>query len=227
MRLASYNIHAGVGSDGRFEPRRLIEVLLRLNADLIGLQEVISVGPDGYALLNELAEACGMQAVAGPTMQRGDASYGNALLSRLPLHAIRRLNMDESRFEPRGALAVEAGDPDSPLIVALTHLGLRRRERRAQIEQLINWLPQPSAPLVLLGDLNEWLPWSHNLRKLRRHFGVQHSAPPTFPARFPLLALDRIITSPPVRLRSLKRVNNHLSRQASDHLPLVAEIDLV
>lgn len=225
LRLASYNIHAGVGSDKRFNPQRLAAVLRRLDADLIGLQEVVSVGPDGFALLDELALACGMQAIAGTTMMRGDASYGNALLTRLPVQNIRRLELDKTRYEPRGALSVELGHA-SPLTVAVTHLGLHKQERRAQIEQLLAWLPLPPAPLVLLGDFNEWFPWSDNLRQLQRRFAPRYCARPTFPARLPLLALDRIFASPPAILRSVKRDTKRLNRKASDHLPLVADIHL-
>lgn len=225
LRLANYNIHAGVGSDGRFRPRRLAEVLRRLEADVIGLQEVVSVGPDGCALLDELAEACGMQAIAGSTMLRGDADYGNALLTRLPWHNVRRLELEKTGYEPRGALSLQLGEDDHSLTIAVTHLGLHARERHAQIEQLLQWLPQPPAPVVLLGDLNEWLPWSRNLRRLQQRFGL-NAAIPTYPARFPLFALDRILASPAALLHSPGRDNTPLSRCASDHLPLFADLSL-
>lgn len=87
-------------------------------------------------------------------------------------------------------------------------------------------LENPPAPLVLLGDFNEWLPWSDNLRQLQRRFAPRYRARPTFPARLPLLALDRIFASPPAILRSVRRDNKRLNRKASDHLPLVADIHL-
>lgn len=224
LRLASYNIHAGVGGDGRFAPRRLAAVLHNLDADIIGLQEVVSIGPDGFALLDELARRSGMQAIAGPTMLRGDASYGNALLLRPPYRNLRRLELDAGRHEPRGAVSVEISAGGEPLTVAVTHLGLRAAERRQQIALLLEWLPAPPARVVLLGDLNEWWPWSANLRRLRRRFGTI-SGTATFPARLPLLAMDRILASPAHLIRWQQRQSDRLSRLASDHLPVLAEID--
>jgi len=74
-----------------------------------------------------------------------------------------------------------------------------------------------------MGDLNEWFLWGRPLRYLQRHF-KSGPAPATFPARFPLFALDRIWVEPRENLVSVKTVNNSLTRLASDHLPLVAEL---
>jgi len=225
LRLASYNIHAGVGTDHRFNPQRLAAVITSLNADIIALQEVVSVGPDGFALLDELAAHCGMEAIAGPTMLRGDASYGNALLTRHPVMDVKRLNLDEYRYEPRGALAVELRvEPRHSLTVVTTHLGLRGYERRGQLRRLLEWLPK-SEPLFLLGDFNEWFPWSRVLRQLQGTFGKMPSTA-TFPSRLPLLMLDRIYASPNDTIESLRRVDTPEARTASDHLPLLAEINL-
>lgn len=225
LRLASYNIHAGVGSDRRFNPQRLADVLQQLGADMIGLQEVVSVGPDGFALLDELAQRCDMQAIAGPTMMRGDADYGNALLTRLPVRNEQRLAQALTRYEPRGALSVEVGSEEQPLTVAVTHLGLRYAERSRQIERLLEWLPPAPSPLVLLADLNEWLPWSGNLQRLKRRF-PQMPVRRTFPARLPLLALDRILLSEAITLHRLERYREVGHSFASDHLALVADIEL-
>lgn len=222
LRVASYNIHAGVGTDGRFNPHRLIEVLLQLDADIIGLQEVVSVGTDGFALLDELAQECSMQAVAGPTMMRGDALYGNALLSRLPLTSVARLDLSVAGYEPRGALAVTiAGKAAATFVV--THLGLKRSERTIQLTKLLAWMSAMSTPIVLLGDLNEWWPWSGNRKRLAQRFHTAAS-PRTFPAQWPLLSLDGILATSPTLLASVCTHTRAPANTASDHLPLVASL---
>jgi endonuclease/exonuclease/phosphatase family metal-dependent hydrolase len=78
---------------------------------------------------------------------------------------------------------------------------------------------------VLAGDLNEWFLWGRPLRWLHAHF-EETPAPATFPARLPLLALDRVWTSPRSMLRRLAVHRSPLARRASDHLPLVADLEL-
>ena len=78
--------------------------------------------------------------------------------------------------------------------------------------------------MLLMGDLNEWYLWGRPLRWLHSHFRETPAAPPTFPARQPVLALDRIWVAPAGSLRRLRRHVSPLARVASDHLPLVAEL---
>lgn len=205
-----------------------MDALGHLDADIIGLQEVVSVGPDGCDLLKELARACNMQAIAGPTMMRGDASYGNALLTRHSVRDIKRLTLDYNGYEPRGALSIQldAARGLPPLTIAVTHLGLRSRERRTQIRQILEWLPPYSEPVIILGDFNEWLPWSRNMRLLQRRFGTSPFLA-TFPTRFPLLPLDRIMASPRHLLQSVERIVTSETRVVSDHLPLLTEVSVL
>ena len=109
-----------------------------------------------------------------------------------------------------------------PLQVAVTHLGLSPGERRVQVRRLIDCLAREDrAPLLLMGDFNEWLFWGRPLRWLRTHFGHIRS-PATFPSRWPLLRLDHILSDPQERLVDLGVLQTPLARQASDHLPLMA-----
>ena len=62
------------------------------------------------------------------------------------------------------------------------------------------------------------------LRWLHAHFRNIPPAPPTFPARRPVFALDRIWVSPSGGVTRLARHSSSLARVASDHLPLVADI---
>lgn len=224
--LATYNIHGCIGADGRFDPGRIATVLEQLSANVVALQEVEHRAVNGVDLLDYLAARTGLAAIAGPTLLRESRHYGNALLTGLPVLAVNRIDLSVPGREPRGALDVTLECSGRSLQVVATHLGLRPGERRRQVRRLLETF-ESSAPdvAVLLGDLNEWFLWGRPLRWLHRHFSpTPHRR--TYPARLPLLALDRIWVHPHKVLSGLRTHATPLSRIASDHLPLKAELDL-
>jgi endonuclease/exonuclease/phosphatase family metal-dependent hydrolase len=225
VTLASYNIHIGLGRDGRLAPERIATVVQELRADIVALQEV-QLGTKRFDMPAYLRKATGYQVLAGPTIidpVRGD--YGNALLTRQRVKSFCRIDLSVDRHEPRGALDVTLDCGADTLRVVATHLGLRPAERRAQVTKLLATLAgEPAAQAtILLGDLNEWFLWGRPLRWLRRHF-EQTPAPATFPAGFPVFALDRIWVKPRHLLRRLFVHASPLARAASDHLPVVAQL---
>jgi endonuclease/exonuclease/phosphatase family metal-dependent hydrolase len=225
LRLASYNVHRGIGRDRRCDPQRILGVLREMDADVYALQEV-EAHDDGGDMLAWLGSELGYQAIAGTTLQRHDGHYGNGLLSRCPAHAIDLVDLSWRRREPRGAIAADIRCDGHVLRVVATHLGLRPAERREQVERLVrlfSWKEDDRA--VLMGDLNEWFLWGRPLRHLHRYF-EQTQAIATFPARRPVLALDRLWTHPGSMLRGLRAHATPLARIASDHLPLVATLEL-
>jgi len=222
LTLCSYNIHAAVGHDGCFDPDRTLEVIQELNADLIALQEV-----QGLEWLDFLATRAGFEAIGGSTLLRRGQDYGNALLTRLPVRQLERLDLSVAGWEPRGALDVVLDVAGQSFRVVATHFGLRSAERRWQARRLLRQLNQRDRGemTALLGDFNEWLPWSQPLCGLNAWFEPA-LAPATYPARFPLLKLDRIWLRPRERLLAIHVHRSRLSRQASDHLPIIANIAL-
>lgn len=227
LTIASYNVHSCIGMDGRCDVPRVAAVIRELECDTVGLQEVIGRHGDKCEpqQLEVLAEETGMQAVAGPTLARQTGHYGNGLLTRRRVLAVRRHDLSVDRCEPRGALEVDLEVGAHAVRVLVTHLGLRPRERRAQVKQIVDVLrTTPSEqPLVLLGDINEWLPIGRPLRWLHRSL-EQGPAGRTFPVWLPLLSLDRIWVRPRSALASLAVHRSQLARIASDHYPVKARV---
>ncbi len=224
MRIVSYNVHACIGSDGRFAPDRIGDVLDSLDADLIALQEVEDRLVDGRPVTELLADRLGMHAYPGPTLKRSDADYGNLLLARPAADNILRHEISVPEREPRGIIEADFSLDDTQLRMFVTHLGLSGAERRMQLDLLLSVLERDGADLrVLAADFNEWFPIGRLHRRLGRGFGTS-TRHKTFPAPLPVLSLDRIYVSPATALKSSRIERSTLARNASDHLPVVCDI---
>jgi endonuclease/exonuclease/phosphatase family metal-dependent hydrolase len=227
LRVVTYNIHRCIGTDGRGSVDRVARVLGELRPDLVALQEVLSserVPNPGQ--LERLADATGLQPVAGGTLVEEDARYGNGLLLRAPPAKVERHDLSVPGAEPRGALEVVVETAAGPARVITTHLGLRARERRRQIERLEAILAaRPEPVLALLGDVNEWRP-RPLVASLARLSRVLRPVPVarTFPSRRPMVGLDRIWIGPGADLLASGPHRSALAREASDHLPFFAEV---
>ncbi len=227
LRVATWNIHACVGSDGVYDVPRVAAVLAGLEADIIGLQEVDWRRPmqGGREMLAYLADQLGMHAVEGPNLHDHRGRYGNGLLTRLDVLEHRLHSLAFTGREPRGAIDAVLDCGVGRVRVVVTHLGLRFGERRAQVATLRDLAsngPEVEASL-LLGDMNEWASrWL-----MRRAFTPEPYARMltgrTFPSRAPIFPLDCIFLRPkPLRVRS-SVVRSRDARLASDHLPVVAD----
>ncbi|WP_444511833.1 endonuclease/exonuclease/phosphatase family protein [Pandoraea commovens] len=226
MSVASYNVHGCVGTDRVHSPDRIAQVLDEIDADIVALQEIEASATD-VGTLARLAAARDMHFIPGPTLRRGAQDYGNAIMTRFAPVAVRHIDLSVAGREPRAAIDAtlaweDAYGRETQLRVIATHLGLRPGERREQVQRLLECLAnQPGAATVLMGDVNEWCLWGRPLRWLHRFFErAPHVA--TFPSRWPILALDRIWTSPRAHLGTVRSHATPLARRASDHLPLVS-----
>jgi endonuclease/exonuclease/phosphatase family metal-dependent hydrolase len=231
MRVATYNIHSCVGIDRRRKPDRVADVLAGLEADIIGLQEV--EGRRSRSRIDQgrhLAERLALNLVEGPLLLEGKGGYGNALLTPHPVLSVERLVFRRPGSQTRGLIDARLDIPAlGPVRVIVTHLEVRdHRIRSTQMRELKHLIDDgPPGPTVLMGDLNEW--WNRRLalRALDRSIRFLHS-PATFPARLPMLRLDRIAVrglKPADHDNRAHRVENRLTRMASDHLPLIADLE--
>jgi endonuclease/exonuclease/phosphatase family metal-dependent hydrolase len=226
LRVATYNIRRALGRDGRQSPERIVRVLRELQADVVALQEVAYRAEGIDDVLGYFAAQTGAEAIEGSTLRDAQGPYGNGLLCKADVTRVERFDISKRGREPRGVLDVDLAAGDSKVQIVATHLGLWPRERREQVDRLQMLLERSGADVqVLLGDFNEWLSWGRPLRRLYRTFG-RSRAPATFPAHRPRLALDRIWVKPSGVARSPRVHVSAVSSIASDHLPLVAELDL-
>lgn len=227
--IVSYNIHRGVGLDRRVDLDRIAKVVAETGADVLGLQEVIRQNGTGHAdQAAYLARRLGMAVVMGETRAHGNGTYGNAVLTRLPIVCSVRCDLSWARREPRGCLRVDLAVNGSALHVFNCHFGLAFRERREQLELLAGFIrvsEEIAGPRVVMGDFNEW----HRgpiTRGLKREFASPMRRRRTHPAVFPLFALDRIYWDRDLEGEAFRVHRSRLARVASDHLPVVARLRL-
>jgi endonuclease/exonuclease/phosphatase family metal-dependent hydrolase len=225
LRISTYNIHRCVGMDGREDAPRVARVLAELNCDTIGLQEVDNQ-PDrrhDSMQLDFLAKTAHMIGIPGHTIVRHEGHFGNALLTRRQVLGVRQHDLSFNRREPRGALEVDLDVEGEIVRVIVTHLGLRPAERRFQVRKMLELLHDIPADrhVVVLGDINEWLPLGRPLRWLHGMLG-RAPAERSFPVWLPMFALDRVWVRPRRNLLAFETHRTATSRVASDHLPVKA-----
>jgi len=226
--IASYNIHGCIGTDRKHDTTRIATVMREIEADILGIQELhaYSVGPAPIDEVEFLAAVSGFEVVTGTTFVGPRGDYGIALFSRLPVLAVRRIDLHVPPREPRCALDVDVAVECGTIRVITTHFGLTLRERRIQVRRLTEAIVRdPSRLTVVLGDINEWFFLARTLRQLGEHFGRSPTVL-TWPSRRPLFALDRIWVHPPEALTSVRAHVSPTARRASDHLPLVGMIEV-
>jgi endonuclease/exonuclease/phosphatase family metal-dependent hydrolase len=229
LRVMSWNIHSGIGQDGRFDLDRILAVISRHAPDILAVQEVESRDrgnrPSPFVLLQGHLERDGVpgHAIPAETMRAADGAYGHMLLSRWPLRRGRLHDLSVAGFEPRSAIEACVATPAGPLHVLSTHLGLAWKERMQQAQRLAMLVRAMPDPVMVLGDFNDWS-WRGPVWKALSPLLPGRTAHRTFPARCPVLGLDRIYCRPAGLLgRSHRDVQ---ARRASDHLPVIAELHL-
>ena len=239
LRILTYNVHRWLGTDRQISPSRIAEVIAACDPDIVALQEVrvgrVRAGEVDQAAT--VANALGMELHFQPTIRILGEQYGIAVLTRHASRLVRaeRLPTQSTRpsFEKRSALWVAVEIEGQTVQVVNAHLSLRSGERRTQAAALVgpSWMGHADCtdPAVLLGDFNA-PPYSRSYRlianrlrdaQLSNSFGEPQ---PTFHTRAPVLRLDHVFVTKSIEVVDAGPVRNPLSRVASDHFPLLAEL---
>lgn len=248
LRVMTYNIHGGVGSDGRCEPGRVAEVIRRFGPDVVALQEV-DVGQCRSGHLDQaghIAELTNLSAHFTSARDTDGGRYGNAILTHHPYELRAEGILPVRRGEVRAAQWLRLSLPEGYLDVVNTHLSLHFFERLEQARALfsddpalpeVGREPAPFAALrgtldrlILCGDFNAgalspiyfWL--RHRLCDAQRAGG--RSARATWPARCPLLRLDHVWLGRDLRVDRVEVPRDHVIERASDHLPIVVDLTI-
>ncbi len=227
LKVASYNIHKGIGTDRRRNPGRIIDVLNEMDADIIALQEADRrFGARAAAIPEKLLEMHSDYCAIPLDVQTDSMGWhGNALLMRKSATVVENDIMHIPCLEPRGAIMGHFEIDGKQLAVFGMHLdlsGLWRRRQAAAIVKLAQQKEQ-DVPVVLMGDLNEWSAAGGCLKDFSRAFEMVDCGR-SFHSRGPIATLDRIMHSRVISARAAGVHDSPSARKASDHLPVWAEI---
>jgi endonuclease/exonuclease/phosphatase family metal-dependent hydrolase len=244
VRLVTFNIHHGVGDDGRHDLARLAQVLAAADPDVICLQEVDRHFGERSENVDQgllLARALDMQLAWGPAFDEPRpggprAEYGNALLSRLPI-LISDVHQLPGSGEPRSALRTMIELDGGALWVTVTHLSRRGGDRAAQLAAVADLHTAPMETGIVVGDFNTG-PDAPELAALRQRFVDawdlaaerddragwrfwQQDEGNTHPARSPHRRIDQAWVTPGIAVAAAQVLDG---AGASDHLPLMVDL---
>lgn len=238
LRVVTWNIHRGVGRDRRYDLGRIAGVLAAEEPDVIALQELdCGTARSGFHdQAGVIAERLGMASVSFcPTRAFAEGHFGLGVLARFPVRSMRQYDLSHGRREPRACLRVDlALDDEASIHVFNCHLGLATRERREQCRRMLSdailLSEELHHPVVIMGDFND-RPVSVVHHELRRHFADAFrsvAGKPGSTFRFgPLrLRLDHIYVGGEIRVRDAWVRRTGPAAVASDHQPLVADVDV-
>jgi endonuclease/exonuclease/phosphatase family metal-dependent hydrolase len=238
FRVLSYNIHKGFSQLNRKYLLEEIRHSIRLtNADILFLQEVVGRNDkhnnhhhenNDDAQLEYLADTVWHHYAYGKNAIYEHGHHGNAILSKFPFNDWKNIDISCVKKSHRGILC---GQLNNNLNLLCTHLGLLPKEQAYQLNKLseqVEHIIKKGEPLILAGDFNDFRLRSHKC--LRDRFDIyeafeeqENKLAKTFPARLPVLPLDRIYYSG-MELVNCERLTGKPWNKLSDHCALYAEL---
>ncbi|VWX58461.1 endonuclease/exonuclease/phosphatase family protein [Sphingorhabdus sp. 109] len=227
LKVASYNIHKGIGTDRRRNPGRIIDVLNEIDADIIALQEADRrFGARAAAIPEKLLEMhSDYRAIPLDVQTDSMGWHGNAILVRNSAEVIAHDIMHIPCLEPRGAIMAHCELAGQQLAVFGMHLDLSGLWRRRQAAAIIKLAQEKEreVPVVLMGDLNEWSAAGGCLKDFGKAFDMVDCGR-SFHSRSPIATLDRIMHSGSFDCTGAGVHDSPAARKASDHLPVWANL---
>jgi endonuclease/exonuclease/phosphatase family metal-dependent hydrolase len=243
LRLMTYNVHRCVGTDRKLDVERVAEVIAAEKPDVVALQEldVRRARTRGVDQAHRLAELLKMSSHFHPAMTVEEELYGDAILTALPEKKVKAdglpLYTRIPGLEPRGAIWITVEVGGTPVQIINTHLGLVPQEQKRQAAALLGeqWMAHEAwkAPGILLGDFNA-SPYSATYRLLKAALRDAQTQSPTwrktptatFPSSFPFMRIDHVFLTKGLETVNVSSPYGALARVASDHLPLVVDLEI-
>ncbi|WP_244434738.1 endonuclease/exonuclease/phosphatase family protein [Afipia sp. P52-10] len=219
IRVMTWNVHGTFALNPHFDLEGVSAIIRKWSPDIVALQEVDSRGrtDDPFA---RLADVVGIHRAEARSIVTRDGDYGQVLLSRWPFADVPVVSdVSYQEREPRRAIAACVETPIGEVKVIATHLGLSIHERYEQAQALIRLADAPR--VIIAGDFNDWF-WVKSVRRVLARRCPMRTRLRTFPARWPLLRLDRIYTASNGTIR--RAWTDRDARRHSDHLPVLADI---
>ena len=242
LRVLTLNTHKGFSALNRnFILPELRDAMRGLSPDIVFLQEVLGEHKlhsrrfknwPATSQYEFLADSVWSDFSYGRNAVYPHGDHGNALLSKYPIIRYQNLDVSVGMIEQRGLLHSVLKVPGPNEVHAIcVHLGLRESHRRKQLQllgKLLDNLPA-NAPVILAGDFNDWRKRADPILKdhgmIEAFVHDQGSPAKTFPARWPLLNLDRIYVRN-ATTHHPKALHQKPWSHLSDHIPLTVEIRL-
>jgi endonuclease/exonuclease/phosphatase family metal-dependent hydrolase len=239
LRILSYNIHKGFTFNNKnFILDQIRSALREMNPDVLFLQEVLGDHEHKHYRIPDWQTAIQFEYLASsfwPHFAYGknaiypEGHHGNAVLSKFPIQEWSNHVISNDRSEKRGLLKAKIHLPNrGDITLVNTHLGLSQSGRDYQTNLIIDHLSREQNPWILVGDFNDWnrrisprLERELKATEVFRHLFGRY--PPTFPAIFPFLSLDRVFVHRLVP-EDARTLTMRPWVGLSDHLPLYAEI---
>jgi endonuclease/exonuclease/phosphatase family metal-dependent hydrolase len=219
VRVMTWNVHGTLALNPGFDLQGVIALVRKWSPDIVALQEIDSRG-GGVNPFNALSASLGGHSVDARSIVTADGDYGQMLLSRGPWSATPVIHdISYQEREPRRAVVADIATGLGPLRVISTHLGLSIGERRQQADKLLALAQAPGATLVV-GDFNDWF-WVNSVRGALAARFPHRTQQRTFPARWPLLRLDRVYGRD---IRITASFTDADARTISDHLPVIVDL---